>query len=500
MTVPTELPGKAGSFWLRLPSRAARPPLGAERRADVAIIGAGMIGLTTAVLLAREGADVVVLEAGRLGRGVTGRTTAKLSSLHGLTYDSLERKQGSEKASVYAGANEAGIDLVAELADELGFDCDFRRKDNLTYTEDPERRGEIEAEVAAAQRAGLPAELVESTDLPFAVPAAVSVPDQAEFHPVKYLHGLADELDAGGQRLFERTRATGVAGGTVETEEGPRVIAEHVVLATHLPILDRGGHFALVEPERSYGLSMSAEGPLPAAMYLSADRPSRSIRTAPRDGQEVLIVGGAGHRMGSGDAGESFRDLERFARESFGVTEIESRWSAHDYMPADGLPMVGPLWPFGGNVSFATGMRKWGLAMGASAARILADGALGRENPMAETFDPRRLPPPSSLVGLARNGAEFGLHFLGDRLMRDGGEDELAPGEGEIADSGLGKVARYRDTAGKLHEMSARCTHLGCIVEWNASESTFDCPCHGSRFEATGEVLDGPAIHPLEPK
>jgi glycine/D-amino acid oxidase-like deaminating enzyme/nitrite reductase/ring-hydroxylating ferredoxin subunit len=494
------LPGRPASAWLDIPRRPDRPALGAERRADVAVIGGGIVGMTTAALLSREGVDVVVLEAGRLGQGVSGRTTAKLSSLQGLTYGSLEARHGAETAQLYADANEAGIGIVARLVSEHGIDCDFRRKANFTYTEDPQMREQLESEVAAAQRAGLRAELTAETDLPFEIEAAVKVPEQAEFHPVRYLLGLADVIDADQTHVHERTRAVSVDGGTVRTEDGQRVNADTVVLATHLPILDRGGHFALVEPERSYCLGLRIEGPVPQGMYLSAESPTRSLRSQPLGGDELLIVGGQGHRMGSGDAAESFLELARFARERFQVRDFEYRWSAHDYMPADDLPLIGPLWPFGGRSVFATGMRKWGMAMGAAAARILADGYLGRENPWAGTFHPKRLPPPGSLKELAKHNAQSGMHFLGDRLKRDGAEPELANGEGAIVDSGFGKTALYRDDAGRLHRMSARCTHLGCIVEWNSAERSWDCPCHGSRFAATGEVVDGPAIKPLAPK
>jgi glycine/D-amino acid oxidase-like deaminating enzyme/nitrite reductase/ring-hydroxylating ferredoxin subunit len=441
---------------------------------------------------------VIVLEGREVGAGVTGNTTAKLSSLHGLAYDELRSTRGVEAASAYAAANEFGIERVVETAEQLAIDCDLRRKPNFTYTEDPQRRGALEAEVEAANAAGLPAVLTEETDLPFEVTAAIRLDDQAEFHPVKYLRGVADAVDGGEQTVYEQTRATGVSHGRVVTEHGHEVAAERVIVATQIPFLDRGLFFARCPVQRSYALTVRVAGAPPQGMYLSAETPTRSLRALPADGEELLIVGGAGHELGHGDAAESYRDLEAFARRSFDVQGFEHRWSAHDFMPEDGLPYVGRLLPVSDRILTATGMRKWGLAMGTAAGSILADLALGRDNDWAETFDPWRLPPLSAVPSYVKLGADTGLHLVADRIKRGGGAAELAPGEGRVVGDGLRQKAVHRDDEGVLHAVAARCTHLGCIVSWNEADQTWDCPCHGSRFGALGEVLNGPATGNLK--
>ena len=495
-TTSAEIPGKATPPWLDLKRPAERPALAGERRADVAVVGGGIIGVTTALRLARAGIDVVLLEGGLLGQGVTGRTTAKASSLHGLTYAELARAHGLEAARVYAEANEAGLATIAGYVDELGIDCDFRRKPNVSYTEDPDRVPDVEAEAATAQEVGLPASVIEGTELPFPIAAAVRLPDQAEFHPIRYLLGLAEALDAQAPRVFERSRATGVGGGRVHLDNGATVVAERIVLATHLPILDRSAAFALAEPQRSSALAVEVADDLPDGMYLGVDHPTRTIRAFPHEGRELLLVGGNSQRIGEGDPGEALLEIERFARERFDVTGVAYHWSAHDYIPADGLPLVGPMPLQGDRILMATGMRKWGLAMGTAAAAVLADAILGAENPWATTFDPRRLPGVRALPELLRANAKTGVHLLGDRLRRRG-RPQLAPREGALVDAGVGKRAHYRDADGTLHDLSARCTHLGCLVTWNAGDRTWDCPCHGSRFAATGEVIEGPATTPL---
>jgi glycine/D-amino acid oxidase-like deaminating enzyme/nitrite reductase/ring-hydroxylating ferredoxin subunit len=477
-----------GSLWFQDETRPARAPLDRDVSVDVAVLGAGIVGLTTALLLERQGARVAVLEARRVGAGASGYNTAKLSSLHGLTYSKLAGSLGAEAARTYGAANEAGIARVFELAEGLGIDCDLRRKPNYTYTESRSDLDQVRDEAELARELGLPASFVEDLDLPFHVEGAVRFDDQAEFHPVRYLDGIAAALEG---PLHEGTMATHVQGGRVRTAVGATVTAEHVVVATHLPFLDRGLYFARCHPERSYVVAGRTDHP-PAGMCLSTEQPAHSIRAH----GEWLLVGGESHKTGQADSAERYARLEAWARERFGI-EPELRWATQDHMPADGVPYIGRHDPLSSRLWVATGFRKWGLAMGTAAAELLAAQIAGREHAWAELFNPQRLRPKAGAASFVKENANVALRFVGDRVVKRGSVDQIAPGEGRIVGAGPGQRAAYRDDDGTLHELSARCTHLGCIVNWNSAERTWDCPCHGSRFAATGQVIEGPAVRPL---
>jgi glycine/D-amino acid oxidase-like deaminating enzyme/nitrite reductase/ring-hydroxylating ferredoxin subunit len=489
------------SLWLDSAERTPRSPLVQDAHADVCVIGAGITGLSAALELTRTGASVVVLEGRFAGAGASGYNTAKLSSLHGLTYARLESRLGAGAARSYGAANQRGLERAFELTAELGIDCDLRRKPNLTYAESQSDRQQIEDEVAAARRAGLPAALVEETDLPYPVAAAVRFADQAEFHPVKFVHGLARALEAAGGRLFEDTFAEAVDAGSpcrVRTAGGRTVTASKVIVATHLPFLDRGLYFARCHPERSYVVAAPYERTeATGGMYLSTESPAHSIRTHDLGERTWLLVGGESHKTGQADARERYERLERWTRERFGVEPV-MRWATQDQMPADGVPYVGPVDPVSRNVYVATGFRKWGLAMGIASAELLAAWVEGRDHPWRALFDTRRVRLRSSAASLVKENANVAIRFVGDRLLKRADADEIEPGEGRVVGSGLGQRAVYRDEQGELHSLSARCTHLGCIVNWNSGEGTWDCPCHGSRFSREGDVIMGPAVHALE--
>jgi glycine/D-amino acid oxidase-like deaminating enzyme/nitrite reductase/ring-hydroxylating ferredoxin subunit len=486
------------SLWIATTPETAYPQLDGDVDVDVAIAGGGITGIVTARLLEDAGLRVAVVEMRRIADGATGYTTAKLTVGHHLIYADLVKKHGAETARAYAASNRWAIERLEQLIAKLGVDCDWERASNYVYTESDSRVRELEDEVAAAREAGVTVTLTSETDLPFPVRAAVRVDDQAQFHPRKFIQGVAATIPGGGSHVFEQTRVAEIRDGALVTSSGT-VRAKHIVVATQMPFLLRGFLFAKAHPEKSYAVAARlAAASSPRGMYISAEEPTRSIRSTPGpDGERVLVVGGEGHKPGrDDDTSRRYEALERFLKERFDAGEVGHRWSTHDYVPVDRLPYIGQI----RGVFVATGFAKWGLTKGALAAGIISDAVLGRSNEWARFYDAGRLSGAGRLI--AENG-RVAAWLVGDRVRpRDGrGDlDGLAPGDGTIARIGARHVAVFRDDEGQLHAVSARCTHLGCFVGWNRADRTWECPCHGSRFAADGTLLQGPATKPLEPR
>ncbi|HEX2053303.1 MAG TPA: FAD-dependent oxidoreductase [Actinomycetota bacterium] len=493
------------SIWVSTTDETTYPQLGGSGfHYDVAVIGGGIAGLTTAVLLKKAGMKVAVVEARRIASGATGYTTAKITSLHGLTYAKLLREQGEEKARLYAEASQAAIEQIAGFVTVDGIECGFERLPAVTYTEDPEQVREIDAEVEAARKLGLPAMLVTQTDLPWEIRAGILFENQAQFHPRRYALGLARIVDGDGSSVFEETRALDLEEEgdrpVVRTEHGT-ITADHVVQATHLPFHDPAGLFAKAAPTRSYCMAVQIDGHVPQSMYLSADKPTRSLRPHRVEDTEFLLIGGEGHKVGQGDFTTTrYAKLEAWARERFNVTSVDFRWSAQDYMPADDIPYIGRLSPRSDRLYVATGFKKWGMTAGTAAGRILSDLILGIDNPWSEVFDATRLDIGPSAGKLIKENANVAKRFVSDRLHTLVAPDinSLKPGEGAIVRAGRDKVAAYREVGGMMKTVSPVCTHLGCVVSFNDAEQTWDCPCHGSRFDTDGNVIEGPATKALE--
>lgn len=495
---------KHRSVWLATPELADHPPLHGRVDVDVVVVGGGITGLTTALLLQRNGARVAVVEADRIGAGTTGHTTGKLTSQHGLVYHELAEQHGEAKARLYAQANQDAITTVAALADDLGAACRFERAPAYLYTRSPERRAALEAEHAAARRLGLPATLTDDIDLPFPVELALRFDHQAHFHAGRYLDALARAVVAGGGKVFAHTRATKVDENgdhaIVRTSTGD-VRAEHVVVATLLPFVDLGGFFAKARPMRAYGVAARLRTDAPAGMHISIDDEALSTKPWVDDDRRGLIVVGENHPTGHGEAGPArWGALERWARVHFDVESFEYRWSAQDYTTADGVPYVGRS-PRTSRTFVATGYRKWGLTNATAAAVVLADLIAGREHPWLQLYDATRIGDASTVVKLIEENLHVAKTFVTDRterFTREGGSaHELALGEGGIVEFEGRVVGAYRDLQGQLHAVDPACSHMGCTVRWNAAETSWDCPCHGSRFSADGEVLDAPAVEPL---
>ena len=495
---------KNPSLWVATTAETHHPALHGDVETDVAVVGAGITGLTAALLAKQDGRRVAVVEAGRVASGVTGYTTAKLTALHGLLYDDLARAYGDEAALLYADANLAAIAKVAALVEEHGIDCDLEQRPAFTYTCDAAMVGKVRAEVDTARRLGLPAVFTTDTDLPYPIDAAIRLDDQAQLHPRKYCIGLAAAIPGDGSALYERTRALSLDEDgrcRLRTDRGT-ITADWVIVATHLPFLDKGGFFARCHPVRSYALTARLEGAAPQGMYLGADAPSRSVRSAVVDGQEVAIVGGESHKVGQDpDTRQRYAALEAWTSCHFPVRSIEHRWSAQDHVPVDQVPFVGRLAPGSDRVLVATGFKKWGMSNGTAAAVMLADRIAGRDNRWAGVFDTDRLNVRQSVSELVKENADVVKRFVSDRVGTERGRspDDLTAGEAAVLTVGASRVAAYRDEAGALHTVSPVCTHLGCTVTWNTAETTWDCPCHGSRYTCDGQVLEGPAVRDLEP-
>lgn len=494
---------RRSSVWRATADVTAFPPLDSDRVAEVVVVGGGITGLTTALLLAEADVQVTVLEARQLAAGATGGTTGKITSQHGMIYHDLIERHGEDTARTYAVVNEAAIGAIAAICDRLEIDADWQPTDAYVFAQHTDEIDPLRREEAAASHLGLPAEWTNTAELPFAVHGAVRFTGQAQFHPVAYIDGLARALDDHPNvTIHGATRATSVREDrdrVVVTTPHGQVTADHVVLGTLLPVTDRGFEFARTRASRSYGIAaVVPEDELPESMYISAGDPSRSLRHYRGDGTAYLIVVGESHDVGQGgETREHDQTLEAFAREHFTVHDVPFRWSAQDYVPDDRLPFIGTT-NFSERIYVATGFQKWGLTNGTAAARIITDAILGRDNPHAEAFGPARRTVTESARRFLQHNLDVAKRFVADRVSPDAETiDDIAPGTGGTVRVEGELLAVSKDDAGRVTSRSAVCTHLGCIVQWNPAERSWDCPCHGSRFALDGDVLEGPATRSL---
>ncbi|HYJ32780.1 MAG TPA: FAD-dependent oxidoreductase [Candidatus Binatia bacterium] len=501
--------GATRSVWMDVPPLPARPPLTRDLRADVCIVGSGIAGLTTAYLLAREGLRVAVLDDGATAGGETSRTTAHLTNVIDDRYHWIEQVHGPEGARLAAESHTAAIDTIESIAEGERIACDLLRLDAYLFAAPGDPRDELERELEAARRAGVSG-VAWADRAPldaFETGPCLRFPNQAQFHPLRYLQGVADAIERSGGRIHGGTRVTAVHHGPpprVETADGVTVQADAVVVATNSPVHELIGVHPKQAAYRTYVVAARVPaGSVTRALYYDTEDPYHYVRLQPESqgGPDLLLVGGEDHKTGQADdADERWAALEAWTRERFPqAREFVARWSGQVMETMDGVAFIGPD-KSGSRVFIATGDSGMGMTHSTIAGLLLRDLIAGRENAWARLYDPGRV----SLRAageLAKENLNFVSKYADYVTGGDvGSADEIPPGEGAVLRRGLTKVAAYRDPSGTLHEMSAVCTHLGCVVRWNSAEKSWDCPCHGSRFDSRGRVVNGPATRDLAEK
>jgi glycine/D-amino acid oxidase-like deaminating enzyme/nitrite reductase/ring-hydroxylating ferredoxin subunit len=476
------------------------PPLGQDLRADVCVIGAGIAGITTAYLLAREGRRIVVLDDGPVGGGETGRTTAHLSNALDDRYHTLERLHGAEGARIAATSHGAAIDFIEATVAGESIACDFARVDGYLFVPPGESRDVLDAEFEAARRAGLTAvERLPRAPLRFDTGTCLRFPRQAQFQPLAYLNALAATIERSGGTIYGSTHVSGVESGSpgrIVTEAGPVVTADFVVCATNTPIVDWLAIHSKQAPYRTFAIGTPVPaGSVHPGLYWDTADPYHYVRLH----GDMLIVGGADHKTGQADdAGARFARLEHWTRDRFPIGAVEYRWSGQVMEPVDGLGYIGRNPGDKGHVFIATGDSGHGMTHGTIAGLLIRDLIVGRHNDWERLYEPSRKSLRSAAEYVKENVnavSRYIEYVTPGEVDTDAG---IPPGEGAILRRGLRKLAVYRDGTGALRFLSAVCPHLGCIVHWNSLEKSWDCPCHGSRFAVDGHVLNGPAASGLE--
>ena len=497
------LPAFPESYWLDSVELPSFPVLNEDLEADVVIVGGGITGITLAFLLVQENIKPVILEAGRILNGTTGHTTAKLTVQHGLIYDELIKQTDKDTARKFYEANDAALKLIKNIIQKRNIDCDLSKEDAFIYTLQDESILKLEKEWEAYQELGISGDLLNKLDLPFPVKRALVMYDQAQFHPVKYLRALVEEILEKGGRIFENTVASKIKGkekAAVVLANGQTVKGNFVISCSGFPFHDGAYYFSRLYQERSYIIACLTEKEFPGGMYINAEKPARSMRAVPYKDEKLVLFIGNEHKTGQGpDTLQHYENLYHFANNTFGVKKIVYRWSAQDLTTLDKIPYIGYMSNTNRSVLVATGFRKWGMTSSMVAAMLLTDIVLNRENDYETVFTPSRFHSGETVKEFLKTNLDVAKHLLQGKIENpEKSLEGLKKREGRIVQLNGKRMGAYKNEQGKIFIVDTTCTHMGCELEWNNGERSWDCPCHGSRFGVTGEVLTGPAKKPLK--
>lgn len=457
-----------------------------QQDSDVIVAGSGIAGILTAFELQKRGLKVLVLDSGQEKNGITQYTTAKITAQHHLIYDSLIKHFGNEKASQYAQANQSAIQKYKDIITSKNIECDFEEKSAFVYSlHDADI---IQKEIAAAQSVGLPARYAELTHLPFKIDGgSMEFTHQAQFQPTKFLNALSAELTICTDVVIHHMQDS-----TLYTSKG-EIKAKHIVLATHFPFMNFPGYYFLrMYQERSYVVALKNAQDV-KGMYIDEDKKGISLRNY----QDVLLYGGKGHRTGSKIDQNIYNILYKEAKTQYPDAELAGTWSAQDCITLDGIPYIGRFSKKFSNVYLATGFGKWGITNSMVASDIIADLICGAKNEYAPIFDPARPSFLPSTKNFLMNGLKISSGFLSRICLPASSVKDVQRGEGKMITYQGKKIGVYIDKDDKIYAVKTKCPHLGCQLSWNQTERSWDCPCHGSRFDYTGKILDGPSTKSL---
>lgn len=500
------LPSNSESYWRAYEDFPLFSKISEDMDVDVAIIGAGLTGITAAYLLRDSGLKVIVVEGSNILKGTTGFTTAKVTAQHGAIYQQLIATFGEEKARLYYEANTEAKDFIEQTIKELAIPCYFEKVDAFLYTNTDDGVEILQKEFEAYNKLGIEgATLTKDTGLPYTVKESLKLENQGQFHPLRYALALVKKAEEKGVQFFEKSRAKSIhSTNLIEMVDGNEIRANKILVCSHFPFNDEDGlYFTRMYSERSYVIATHAESNYPKGIYINVEKPSRSIRTSlGADGRRYLLIGGEGHITGrfEGDTTANYEALAAFGREQFQVKQYTYRWSAQDLVTLDQVPYVGPMTSGLPDVLVATGYAKWGMTNSAAAAKIMADNVLERDNRFAELYAPTRSKMKKADIStFIKANANVAKELVKGKTEKvDVLFNDLQLGKGDIVKLDGQKVGAFKDVTGKVYLVKPVCTHLGCDVVFNDAECSWDCPCHGSRYTYTGEVIEGPAYKPLE--
>jgi len=493
------------SFWIESIKKIQDSgTLEKDANADVCIIGAGICGITTAYYLIKRGYKVIVIDKDEIANKVTGHTTAKITSQHGLIYHYLEKEYGVKFAKKYFEANEDAIKNIRNIIQENSIDCDFQEVDSYIYTCDEKEVEKINQEADSLKSININSTKTNESDLPFNILEAVKFKNQAQFNPLKYIKGLVNYILKNGGKIYTKTLCTDVKRKNDEYTtyaNGHKIHSKYVVLASQYPFLKVPGlYFTKMYQSLSYVIALETNSKLPNGMYLNVESPTYSFRTANNNGKEILLLGGADHKTGDKvDYEKTYGILEKKAKEIYPDCKILYKWSTRDAITLDKIPYIGEYSNLLPNMYIGTGFNKWGMTSSNVAANIIADKIEGKFNAYEEVFKSTRLKPITNKGEMKNMIVDSTKSLIINKLKEDSLQiKDITNNSGGIVEFDGEKVGIYKNEEGKIYCVKPICTHLGCLLEWNDADKTWDCPCHGSRFNRYGKNIYGPAIKDLD--